>query len=62
MRMLLNPIVNILFGLLIYFECPRLFGILDHNILPSLIVLRFYLAAENLRTEVLGFNSNVYKD
>ena len=50
-----------LFDMLVVFECPHLFGILGHNILPALITLRFDLLSQNLRTEVLGLTSNVSK-
>ena len=38
------------------------FGILERNILTSLIALQFYLAAHNWRKEVFGVTSNVSID
>ena len=39
--------------------CPRLFGELDHNILPDLIALRLYFSADNLKTAVFCLTSKI---
>ena len=40
------------------FVCPRLFRILDHDIISVLVALRFGLAAPNLWTAALCLTSN----
>ena len=57
--MLQNTIVNRNYNIFINFVWTRIFGILDHNILPALIALRFDFAAHNPWTEFFGLKSNV---